>query len=571
MSDSILADARAYLAAPDLEPELRDELMPLVRAAAGGDAAALAEVTDRFSEPLAFGTGGLRGIMGAGLRRMNLPNIRRATLALAGVALRLAPQRRTAVVGYDTRQHSERFALEAARVLAAAGYRVFLGNRPLPTPYLCYAMRKLGTACGVIVTASHNPKEYNGYKAYNHLGGQVLAPWDRDIESAMERLPLVPAPPSAEAAGDILTIPPGLEEAYLGRALQLRQFPAAFQPARILYTPFHGTGTAFVPELYRRAGLPLRICAAQAVQDGTFPTAPRPNPEEFPAYRVPLAEAERMGAEAILANDPDADRIGLAAPRDGQWELMSGNDLAALTLDYLCSQKGLKGVVVTTVVTSDFLAEVARHHGLEVMWTLTGFKHIALCMEALEARSERFAFGAEEAFGMLLTDAIRDKDGVMAALVVGELIGHHKALGRGAFEALEALAQRVGRFRNRQVDLVDNRPQGAERLGEAMARIRRTGLASFAGEMVVVREDFLSGERHEENRLDPILDRPRLGAEARPLGRSNVLKFRMASGAFVAFRPSGTEPKLKVYLQSRNAPAHLDLMEAEARNVLGLD
>jgi len=571
MPDSILVDAHAYLDAPDLEPELREELAPLVLAAEGGDAAAMVELTDRFKEPLAFGTGGLRGVMAAGLRRMNLPNIRRATLALAKVALRQAPQRRTALVGFDTRVGSERFALEAARVLAAEGYLVFLGNRPLPTPFLCYAMRKLGTACGVIVTASHNPKQYNGYKAYNDLGAQVLAPWDRDIEAAMDQLALVPPPPAAQSGGDIVSIPAGLEEAYLARCLQLRQLPSVFQPARILYTPFHGTGIAFVPELYRRAGLPLRICAAQAVQDGTFPTAPRPNPEELAAYEAPLAEARELEMEAILANDPDADRIGLVAPRDGDWALMPGNDLAALTLDYLCGQKGLQGVVVMTVVTSDFLAEVARHHGLEVMWTLTGFKNIALCMEVLEQRSERFAFGAEEAFGMQLSDAIRDKDGVIAALVVGEMIGHYKALGMGPFQAVEALGRRIGRFHNGQVNLEDASPQGAARLAEAMTRIRQAGLASFAGEPVVAWEDFQSGQRHTRAGLEPILDRPECPEAAQPLHRSNVLKFRTASGAFAAFRPSGTEPKLKVYLQSRTSDEHLNFMASQARELLGLN
>jgi phosphomannomutase len=570
MPDAALAAARAYLASPHLEPEWQEELAPLVRAAEAGDAAAAAELEDRFSEPLAFGTGGLRGIMAAGLRRMNQPNIRRATLALAQVALEHAPQARTALVGCDTRLRSDSFALEAARTLAEAGYTVYLGARPLPTPFLCFAMRQLGTGCGIIVTASHNPKEYNGYKAYNHLGGQVLEPWDSEIETAMGRLPQVPPPAPAAADRRIRPIPAALEAAYLELGLQLRQDPYAFQPARILYTPFHGTGLAFVPELYRRAGLPLLLCAAQAVPDGSFPTAPRPNPEEIAAYAAPLAEARSLGAEVILANDPDADRLGLVAQRQGQWELMTGNDLAALTLDYLCRGKGLAGVVVTTVVTSDFVAEVARHHGLEVMWTLTGFKFIGRCMDQLEARSERFAFGAEESFGMQLSSAMRDKDGVLAALVVGEMIGHFKALGLGPFEAVAALERRVGSFRTRLVNLEDPSPGGAARFAAAMTRIREAGLTSFAGEAVVSWEDFLTGEGHGGATVAPILDRPHHLPAARPMGRANVLKFRLASGGFAAFRPSGTEPKLKVYLQSRTGPEQLDPMEAEARALLGL-
>ena len=569
MPNPTLDAARAYLAAPDLEPELRTELEPFVAAAGAGDAAALAELEDRFFEPLAFGTGGLRGIMAAGLRRMNKPNIRRTTLALAEVARAHVPGR-IALVGFDTRLRSDVFALEAARVLAAAGYQVHLGDRPLPTPFLCFAMRKLGAACGVIVTASHNPKEYNGYKAYNNLGGQVMAPWDSEIEAAMGRLPLVPPPPGPEADPAIRAIPEALEEAYLALGLQLRQLPEVFQPARILYTPFHGTGIAFVPELYRRAGLPLQICAAQAIQDGTFPTAPRPNPEELAAYAAPMADAQLLGAELILSNDPDADRLGLVAPRAGVWELMSGNDLAALTLDYLCSQRGLKGVVVTTVVTSDLLAAVARSHGLEVMWTLTGFKNIAVCMDALEASGATYAFSAEESFGMQLSREMRDKDGVLAALVVGEAAGHYKALGQGPFEAVAALQARVGSYWNRLVNLEDPRPGGAVRFAEAMTRIRTAGLTAFGGEAVVSSEDFLSGERRTGTAVEPILDRPDTPAAAQPLDRSNVLKFRLESGAFAAFRPSGTEPKLKVYLQSRTGEGQLDRMEAEARGLLGL-
>jgi phosphomannomutase len=397
-----------------------------------------------------------------------------------------------------------------------------------------------------------------------------MAPWDSEVEAAMGRLPLVPPAPPEPGSGAILPIPAALEEGYLSLGLSLRQLPDVFQPARIVYTPFHGTGIAFVPELFRRAGLPLQICASQAIQDGTFPTAPRPNPEEIAAYQAPLADARRLGAEVVLSNDPDADRIGLVAPHDGEWELMTGNALAALTLDYLCSQKGLKGVVITTVVTSDFLAEVARSHGLEVMWTLTGFKYIGVCMDALAARSETYAFGAEESFGMQLSNEMRDKDGVLAALVVGEMLGHYKALGMGAFQAVAALEARVGTFHNRLVNLEDPRPGGAVRFAAAMTRIREAGLTAFAGEPVKTWEDFQTGDWHSGSQVEPILDRPDNRSAAQPIDRSNVLKFRLESGAFAAFRPSGTEPKLKVYLQSRTTPELLDRMEAEARELLGL-
>jgi phosphomannomutase len=564
--------ARQYLGSPHLEPELRTDLEALFRAAEGGDAQSREELDDRFSEPLAFGTGGLRGIMAAGLRRMNKPNIRRTTLALAAVARRRAPGRSIALVGFDTRIHSAAFAREAARVLAAQGYAVFLGNRPLPTPFLCFAMRRLRSACGVIITASHNPKAYNGYKAYDDRGAQVVAPWDAEIEAAMNAEELVPAAPSPDMDAFIFPIPAEIEEAYLRMGLALLAHPAPFEKPRLLFTPFHGTGSAFVPELFRRADLPLEICEAQSIPDGTFPTAPRPNPEEIEAYAAPLEDARRLDCDAILANDPDADRIGVVAKRRGtEWELMSGNDLAALTLDYLCRFKQTKGVCVSTVVTSDFLAEVARQHGLSVMWTLTGFKNIASCMDRLEEVGEAYAFGAEESFGMLLSPELRDKDGVTAALVVGEMIGHYQALSLGPFEAVDALQARIGTFHNRLVNLEDPRPGGAARFAEAMTRIRQAGLASLGGDRVVSWEDFQAGAWHgPEGHVEPILDRPDRRNVAQPIPRSNVLKFRLESGAFAAFRPSGTEPKLKVYLQSRTDAALLDALEAQARTLLGL-
>lgn len=564
--------ARTYLAAPHLEAESRSELEGLLRAAEAGDEAARVELQDRFSEPLSFGTGGLRGIMGAGLKRMNRPNVRRATRALATVAQRRAPQARTALVGYDTRSQSDVFAREAARVLAEAGYTVYLGDRPLPTPYLCFAMRRLGTACGVIITASHNPKIYNGYKAYDDRGGQVVAPWDAEVEAAMALEPLVPLPPNPGVDARIQPIPRDLEEAFLAMSLSFLARPKDFIPTPVLYTPFHGTGIAFTPELFRRAGLPLHICEAQATPDGTFPTAPRPNPEELAAFEVTIREAEAKGLKVILASDPDADRMGVLVHHEGRWVQMSGNDMAALTLDYLAQTKGLRGTVVTTVVTSDFLAETARVHGMATVWTLTGFKNIAVCMHRLSELGEPYAFGAEESIGSCPSGELRDKDGITAALIAAEMVGYYRAHGMDLVDAVAALQRRVGTFHNRLVNLEDPRPGGAQRFAEAMARLRAANLRAFAGDPVVSWEDFAEGLWHgSDGRVAPILDRPDRPDLARPIDRSNVLKFRLASGAFIAFRPSGTEPKLKVYLQSRTSPAQLDALEAEARRLLGLE
>lgn len=566
-----LEAARAYLASPHLESDLRTDLEGLIARSIEGDAEATMELEDRFSEALAFGTGGLRGMMGAGLKRMNIPNIRRVTQALAEVAQRRAPGKKLALVGYDTRINSDVFAREAARVLASEGFEVFLGNRPLPTPFLCFAMRQLGTACACIVTASHNPKVYNGYKAYDDRGGQVVAPWDSEVEATMAAQPLVPLPPSADVDAHIKPIPAELEEAFVQMSLGFRVKPEPFAEPSLLFTPFHGTGAQFVPRVFEAAGLPLHVCEAQMTPDGTFPTAPRPNPEEMAAFKVTLEDAERLGVDAILANDPDADRLGVVLKHEGEWIQMTGNDMAALALDYLARFKHVKGAVVTTVVTSDFLAQTARLHSLPTVWTLTGFKNIAVCMNRLEEVGEGYAFGAEESIGMLPDPSLRDKDGVTAALLVGEMIGHYKALGMNLVQAVAELQTRTGTFHSRLVNLEDPRPGGAARFAAAMERIRTAGLTTFAGETMVSWEDFQTGTwQHVDGRSGTIVDRPERRDIALPIEKSNVLKFRFASGAFAAFRPSGTEPKLKVYLQSRTTPELLDAMEAEARQLLGL-
>ncbi|MCL1894216.1 MAG: phospho-sugar mutase [Holophagaceae bacterium] len=565
MSDA----ARAYLASPYLEPELRADLEALIKAAET-DQNAKIELEDRFSEPLAFGTAGLRGLMAGGIRRMNRPLVRRTTMALASVAKKNAPNKNRAIIGYDTRNQSKEFALDAARVLAETGFDVYLGDRPLPTPFLCFAMRKLGTACGVIITASHNPKEYNGYKAYDDKGGQVVSPWDKEIELAMGELPIIPKPPSADVDSKILPIPSEIEEDFIQMSLGYRLNPNPFNPAKLLFTPFHGTGADFVPEVFKRAGLPLETCTAQMVPDGNFSTAPKPNPEEMSAFRVTIEDAERKGVDAILATDPDADRLGIVIKQKGKWVQMTGNDMAALALDYLVRFKGVKGCIITTVVTSDFLVETARHHGIMTVWCLTGFKNIAVAMNRLEANGEVYAFGAEESIGCLPDHSLRDKDGITAALLYGEMVGHYKALGMNLNEAVLELQRRIGTYYSCQLNLEDPKPGGAQRFAEAMGRIRSSGLSNFAGETVVSWDDFLSCKHYENGKIEPILDRPDRKDIALPIESSNVLKFRFASGAFVAFRPSGTEPKLKVYLQSHTTEDLLDRMETEARALLGL-
>ena len=571
MTNTALRVAQTYLSSPELDLELHAELFPWVEAAEKNDPAAHVEINARFSTPLQFGTGGLRGVMSAGLARMNKPTVRRVALAMAEVTTRHVAQKGSVVIGYDTRRQSDSFAREAARVLAAEGYTVYLGNRPLPTPFLCYAMRQLKSSAGMIITASHNPKNYNGLKVYSNVGGQVVAPWDREIEDAMQALPMLPKPPSSALDAAILTIPVALEEAFYAQSLRLLVRPTPFVPAKILYAPFHGTGTAFIPELFRRAGFSLDVCERQTIVDGNFSTAPRPNPEEFEAFAVPLEDAKRLGCEAILATDPDADRLGVLYKQGDEWIQMPGNDMAALALDYLAKTRPLHGALITTVVTSDFLAKVADDYGLPVIWALTGFKHIAAAMQRLEVFGEPFAFAAEESIGLAPSDAVRDKDGVGAALLFAEMLGYYKAQGQTLGEAVAALQARLGIFHNRLINLEDASAEGAARFKAIMGELRHSNGLSFHGETLASVDDFSTGMRRDcEGRETLLLDRPDRPEVALPIPYSDVLKLRFKSGAFIAFRPSGTEPKLKIYLQNCTSVEQLDHMEATLKQQLGL-
>lgn len=577
MFTSSLSAAEEYISSPNLELELKIELEPLINAAKNGDHSAISEINTRFMHPLSFGTGGLRSFMTAGLSRINKPNIRRVTLALAAVAKKHAQNSKCAhiaLVGFDSRLQSDIFAFETARIFAESGFLVYLGSKPLPTPFLCYAMRQLKTICGVIITASHNPKEYNGYKAYDNLGGQIIEPWDKEIEEVMSTLPLVPKMTSNLYDKNILSIPKEIEEGYIQLGLKLRQLPDVYTKTNILYTPLYGTGIAFVPELYRRAGLNLDICYTQSIFDGTFPTAPKPNPEELTAYSATIIEADKKkDTEFIIANDPDADRIGLLAKQDNVWKLIPGNDLIALVLEYLCSHKKLNGIVITTVVTSDFVAKVAQYYGLEVMWTLTGFKYICASMNELEKNFEHFAFGAEESLGMQFSNSIRDKDGVIAALIIGEMIGYYKALGVSLFEAITNLKKKVGFFCYRLVNIENHSHNGIEVFATAMSNIRNSNITKFAGELITTKEDYKVGKIYHNlnGKIETIIDRPNNATYAKPIKHSNVLKLRLESGAFAAFRPSGTEPKLKIYLQSCNTNINfLDEMEEYTHKILNL-
>jgi phosphomannomutase len=534
--------------ADDPDPDARAELTALLQA---GDTEALAS---RFGEPLTFGTAGIRGPVGAGPARMNRATVRRVTAGLAAYLDQAGPGQlgpdaaaRPVVIGHDARRGSREFADEAAAVLTGAGRQVLRLPSPVPTPVLAFAVRYLRAAAGVMVTASHNPRDDNGVKVYWADGVQIVPPVDVGIAGA------------AAAAGPLLDLPLGgsgeflgdeLTEAYLtaiGAAVPLgdRFF---IEGLNLAYTPLHGVGLAVVQQLFDRAGFaPLSVVREQAEPDGAFPTLPKPNPEEPGALDLLLAEATRTGADLALANDPDADRVAAALPdpaAPGGWRVLTGDELGALLGDYLLrhAPDAARRLLVTTIVSSSLLGELAAAAGAAFAETLTGFKWIMRASDdpAVSA-GHQFLFGYEEALGYAVTDLVRDKDGMSAALALAGAAAEAKSQGRTVADLLDDITRRFGLYATGQfsVDLSGGAVSDEEAVAALLAAARNAPPLSLLGQPVTSMDDLGLGLR---SRADGTKD---------PLAfpRSDVIIWRCGDGTRVAVRPSGTEPKVKIYLQ----------------------
>jgi phosphomannomutase len=507
--------------ADDPDPEARAELRDLL--ARGADE----ELRERFAHGLAFGTAGLRGRLGAGPSRMNVATVRRASAGLARHLLDAVPGAAEAgiVVGHDARHGSARFAEEAAAVFSGAGLRTRRLPPLAPTPLLAFAVRHLGCAAGVMVTASHNPAQDNGYKVYLSDGAQISPPADERIAAAIDATgPLagVPHGDGGERLGEEVA------EAYLEAILA--ELPATdARDLRIVYTPLHGVGAGLCLEALARAGFPApHVVAAQAAPDPDFPTAPRPNPEEAGVLDLALAAAAREDADVVLANDPDADRLAAAIPDGDGWRRLHGDETGALLADFLLERapRPERALLVTTVASSTLLGRMAAASGARYVETLTGFKWI---MRALAGAPEhRLLLGYEEALGYAVSDVVRDKDGISAALVLAQLAALQKRAGRTLADRLDDIAARFGRHATEPVTLELAGPDGTAQRERIMSALRADPPATLLGHPVTAVEDLRNG----------------LGA----LPPSDVLILR-AEGARVVVRPSGTEPKLKAYLE----------------------
>ncbi len=563
MTNDLSARALAW-ASDDPDATTAAELRALVER---GDTASLAE---RMAGPLLFGTAGLRGLLGAGESRMNLAVIRRTTAGLAAHLLATSPDvaSKGVVVGYDGRRQSREFAEATAGVLAASGIKAHLFPQLCATPLVAFAVRDLGATAGVMVTASHNPPDYNGYKVYGSSGSQIVPPDDEQIAARIAAVgPARDVPcldeAAARAAGRLVDVPDALIERYFTATLALLRRPAGApgrDALRIVYTPMHGTGDRFARELLARAGFThVTSVPEQQQPDGAFPTVAFPNPEEPGALDLAFALGRRESAHLIVANDPDADRLAIAiadASRPGGYRQLTGNEVGALLGDFVLrtGEPDPKRLVVTTAVSSPMLRHIAEHHGVGYGEVLTGFKwiaHLALTREA--SHGARFVFGYEEALGYAIGTAVRDKDGLSAALVFGELAALAASEGRTVADELERLSREVGLFVSTQRNVTRPGSSGAAEISATMERLRAHPPTRIGDRAVVAFTDVQRGVRREG------------GTETRiELPASNVLVFELDGGARVVARPSGTEPKIKYYLDLRE-PVTADEPFAAAR------
>lgn len=556
---------RAYV-----DPDVERELVEL-----SCDAAAL---DDAFCRDLKFGTGGLRGIVGVGPNRMNIYTVAKATQGLANW-LNTRFELPSVAIARDSRRMGEEFTHVVAEVLAANGIRALLYPRIEPTPALSFAVRDLGCSAGVCVTASHNPAEYNGYKVYGADGCQITTKAAAGIQAAInsvdvfndvKRISFM----EAEAAGIISWIGDETLDRYVKAVLE-QSCDVDCSGLKVAYTPLHGAGLEPMERVLAGIGVfDLAVESAQAVPDGNFHTCPKPNPEEREALELGLALAQREGADLLLASDPDADRLGVAVRHTGGYRLLNGNEIGMLLLDFLCSDASshevelADKVAVTTVVSAPMADALAVDQGLELRRTLTGFKYIGEQVGQLEAEGcgDDFLFGFEESYGYLAGAYVRDKDAMVAAMLVCQAAARCKAAGSDLAKAMDALCERYGYWRTSLVSVAYPGTEGASHMASIMAGLRSDSLDMVAGRAVEGIVDYLPG-----------VPMPVIGGRAEDaiqmLPPSDVFELRLDGGAKVIVRPSGTEPKIKAYVSvcgsdAASADAALAQLDAAVRELL---
>jgi phosphoglucomutase len=519
------------------------------------------ELADSFYRSLEFGTGGLRGIMGVGTNRMNKYTVGMATQGFANYLKKTyGNEPMSVVIGHDSRNNSRFFAETTAGVFAANGIQVYLFEALRPTPELSYAIRRLGCKAGVVCTASHNPKEYNGYKAYWNDGGQLVPPHDKNVIREVEAITSVDEVNWTGGEANITLIGHDMDEAYINMVKSLSVYPEVIQAQHdlsIVYTPIHGTGITLVPEVLSRFGFTnVHIVEAQATPDGNFPTVGYPNPEESETMAMGLAMAKSIDADILLGTDPDADRVGIGVKNHkGEWVLMNGNQTAVLAFAYLIEARKAKGIakpndmVISTIVTTAMINEVAKQNGVACYNVLTGFKWIAELIKEKEA-NENYVIGGEESFGLMIGNEIRDKDAISAVALLCEMAAYEKAKGRSLFDKMIELYMQYGFYYEQLISITKKGMNGQKEIAAMMEGFRTNTPKAIDGSEVVEMLDYemqtgknlVSGETWKLQ-----------------LPKSNVLQFITADGSKISARPSGTEPKIKFYFS-----VHTTLASKEA-------
>lgn len=562
--NELIAKAQRWLDS-NIDTEAKGEIRSLMN-----DPEAL---TEAFYKDLEFGTGGLRGIMGTGSNRMNKYTIGMATQGLANYLIKTYPNEQVKVaIAHDSRNNSRFFAETVAGVFSANGIKVYLFEELRPTPELSFAIRHLKCHSGVVLTASHNPKEYNGYKAYWSDGAQLVAPHDKNVIDEVNQIKSIDDVKFDANKKLIENIGKNIDDLYLNEIKKLSLSPDIIKSEKdikIVYSPIHGTGISLVPACLKNFGFEnIHVVEEQSEPNGDFPTVVYPNPEEAEALKLSLKKAQEIDAELIMATDPDADRVGIAVKNHkGEYQLLNGNQTGSLLIYYILKRwdelNKYKGneYVVKTIVTTELIDEVAARFGVKCYNTLTGFKYIASIIRELEGK-KTFIAGGEESYGYMISDFVRDKDAVASCAMIAEMCAYARSQGKSLFDLLIELYTEAGFYKEKLISMTKQGKKGADEIKTMMQNYRSTPPAQLAGSKVVKVIDYQNGT--EKNLLTG-------ETSAIDFEKSNVLQFFTEAGYKVSARPSGTEPKIKFYIsvnKKLDGAAQFDQADADLNKLI---
>lgn len=550
-----LEEYKKWCESPEFDEETKKELLYIKEDKE--------EIEDRFYKELEFGTAGLRGIIGAGTNRMNQYTVGKATQGLSNYIIEQGTQSKGVVISYDSRKMSKEFSLQTALILCANGIKAYLFENLRPVPELSFAVRELGCTAGVMITASHNPPKYNGYKVYWDDGAQIVSPRDKDIIGkvrAVENFKDIKQISEEEATekGLLTIVGTQMDDKYLAVLKNSVLNPSVMQEQgkklKVVYTPLHGTGNTVTERLLKELGIEnVYVVPEQSKPDGNFPTVSYPNPEDKKAFGLALELAKKVDADVVLATDPDADRLGIYSknPKTGEYMSYTGNMSALLIAEYRISQMKEKGILpsdgmlVTTIVSSDLAKAIAKQYGLECIEVLTGFKNIGSVMKKAEENKDKtYVFGFEESYGCLIGDYARDKDAIAAVMSLCEAACYYQSQNKTLWDAMNDIYEKYGYYKEEQVSIVREGVQGAQEIKDMMKKLRNTTIEKIGDYQVLTFKDI---------EKDMVKNMKTGEITKTGLSQSNVLYYELEEDGWCCVRPSGTEPKIKLYIGVKGA------------------